>query len=73
MPDEIYLSLLPLVFNRKSNLTCQSLFFLLLGYAETNDVFPVYIGDDRTDEDAFKVNYRTLVIFSILLMLDEKL
>ncbi|KAK4387740.1 putative trehalose-phosphate phosphatase D [Sesamum angolense] len=31
--------------------------FLLesLGYAETNDVFPVYIGDDRTDEDAFKV------------------
>ncbi|KAL7154706.1 hypothetical protein ABFS83_03G019300 [Erythranthe nasuta] len=31
--------------------------FLLesLGYAESDDVFPVYIGDDRTDEDAFKV------------------
>ncbi|GER40280.1 haloacid dehalogenase-like hydrolase superfamily protein [Striga asiatica] len=31
--------------------------FLLesLGFAESNDVFPVYIGDDRTDEDAFMV------------------
>ncbi|KAL9245734.1 hypothetical protein vseg_019351 [Gypsophila vaccaria] len=31
--------------------------FLLesLGLANCNDVFPVYIGDDRTDEDAFKV------------------
>lgn len=31
--------------------------FLLesLGYAQSDDVFPVYIGDDRTDEDAFKV------------------
>ncbi|CAK9862110.1 unnamed protein product [Sphagnum jensenii] len=31
--------------------------FLLssLGLADSNEVFPVYIGDDRTDEDAFKV------------------
>ncbi|KAA8538053.1 hypothetical protein F0562_027367 [Nyssa sinensis] len=31
--------------------------FLLesLGYANAKDVLPVYIGDDRTDEDAFKV------------------
>ncbi|XP_076903476.1 trehalose-phosphate phosphatase B-like [Bidens hawaiensis] len=25
-----------------------------LGYGSSNDVFPIYIGDDRTDEDAFK-------------------
>ncbi|CAL5332825.1 unnamed protein product [Camellia sinensis] len=35
----------------------KALEFLLesLGYANSDDVFPVYIGDDRTDEDAFKV------------------
>ncbi|XP_055833846.1 probable trehalose-phosphate phosphatase J isoform X2 [Solanum dulcamara] len=35
----------------------KALEFLLesLGYANCTDVFPVYIGDDRTDEDAFKV------------------
>ncbi|KAH9541760.1 hypothetical protein CY35_14G083100 [Sphagnum magellanicum] len=35
----------------------QAVNFLLesLGMANPNDVLPVYIGDDRTDEDAFKV------------------
>lgn len=26
-----------------------------LGFHKSSDVFPIYIGDDRTDEDAFKV------------------
>jgi len=35
----------------------KALEFLLesLGFADCADVLPVYIGDDRTDEDAFKV------------------
>ncbi|KAI9106506.1 hypothetical protein K1719_022034 [Acacia pycnantha] len=35
----------------------KALEFLLrsLGYAKSQDVFPIYVGDDRTDEDAFKV------------------
>ncbi|KAF3329267.1 putative trehalose-phosphate phosphatase 6 [Carex littledalei] len=35
----------------------KALEFLLesLGFADRSDVLPVYIGDDRTDEDAFKV------------------
>lgn len=35
----------------------KALEFLLesLGYANSDDVLPLYIGDDRTDEDAFKV------------------
>ncbi|ESQ40953.1 hypothetical protein EUTSA_v10013874mg [Eutrema salsugineum] len=35
----------------------KALEFLLesLGLGNSNDVFPVYIGDDRTDEDAFKM------------------
>lgn len=35
----------------------KALEFLLesLGFSNCTDVFPVYIGDDRTDEDAFKI------------------
>ncbi|KAH7520617.1 hypothetical protein FEM48_Zijuj08G0164000 [Ziziphus jujuba var. spinosa] len=35
----------------------KALEFLLesLGFANCTDVFPVYIGDDKTDEDAFKI------------------
>ncbi|OIV97897.1 hypothetical protein TanjilG_12654 [Lupinus angustifolius] len=35
----------------------KALEFLLqsLGYNNSDEVFPIYIGDDRTDEDAFKV------------------
>ncbi|MFS8029174.1 putative trehalose-phosphatase [Helianthus anomalus] len=35
----------------------KALEFLLgsLGYTNCKDVFPIYIGDDRSDEDAFKV------------------
>jgi trehalose 6-phosphate phosphatase len=35
----------------------KALEFLLesLGFADCSNVLPVYIGDDRTDEDAFKV------------------
>lgn len=31
-----------------------------LGFGASNDVLPVYIGDDRSDEDAFKVNTHLL-------------
>ena len=29
--------------------------FVRPGYGSRNDVFPIYIGDDQTDEDAFEV------------------
>ncbi|KAJ8752348.1 hypothetical protein K2173_003984 [Erythroxylum novogranatense] len=38
-------------------LTDQSTLFLLesLGQNNCNDVLPIYVGDDKTDKDAFKV------------------
>lgn len=35
----------------------RALMYLLdtLGFESFNDVLPIYLGDDKTDEDAFKV------------------
>jgi trehalose-6-phosphatase len=44
---------------------------LLEGYAGRGDVFPIYIGDDRTDEDAIKV-ISALGTHKLLFMLLKK-
>ncbi|KAK9166933.1 hypothetical protein Scep_002124 [Stephania cephalantha] len=46
----------------------KALEFLLesLGFANSNNVLPLYIGDDRTDEDAFKVLRKRRQGFGIL-------
>ncbi len=38
----------------------------MAGMANSNDVLPLYIGDDRTDEDAFKA----MLIFHLPVSLD---
>lgn len=39
-----------------NNAICFLISFSSLGFADCKNVMPVYIGDDRTDEDAFKVD-----------------
>lgn len=35
----------------------ESLTFKFAGFKDTSDVLPLYLGDDKTDEDAFKVGH----------------
>ena len=42
------------------------------GFDNSSDVFPIYIGDDRTDEDAFKVykfNLRAMYTISFKILI----
>lgn len=38
-----------------------------LGLDDADDVIPIYLGDDRTDEDAFKVLKERATGFGILI------
>ncbi|KAL8160317.1 hypothetical protein V2J09_001854 [Rumex salicifolius] len=64
------LEIRPLIKWNKGN----ALDYLLetLGFAELTDVHPIYIGDDRTDEDAFEVLERRRQGFSIIVSTKAK-
>ena len=38
------------------------------GLDDCDDVLPIYVGDDRTDEDAFKVKYQFLLRWKCLIL-----
>lgn len=44
-----------LFFIWEISLNSHIIYAIKIGYEDSEDVVPVYIGDDRTDEDAFKV------------------
>ena len=45
---------------------------ILLGLSNCDDVLSIYVGDDRTDEDAFKVRFSD-VICNVILSLPQQI